>query len=198
MRFVGNGRDGGPDGPTGPRRIRGHDWGVVFVDSMGRRGFVRSAVLVGAAATAVTAVPAARAEVGDVPHRDVMLALARLVATTPVPFPSFGEAGPAWRRAVDERLAGVLAALPKGRLRAATKGAARLASAGFGGPDEAKVAMIGAMMAGDDGAARAELRAVTAVAVATVSSHYSPDDDAAAALWLDFARGYHVRSRDAR
>ncbi|WP_410585590.1 hypothetical protein [Amycolatopsis sp. lyj-108] len=127
-----------------------------------------------------------------------MLSMARLVATTPVAFPAFGEQGPAWRRADAKRLDSVLMTASRERVRSATDGAARLVEVGFGGPPEAQVDAIGAVMAGDDGLARAELRALTALAISTVSSHYAPDDDAAAALWLDFTRNYHLRRRGTR
>ncbi|WP_125801106.1 hypothetical protein [Amycolatopsis sp. WAC 01416] len=127
-----------------------------------------------------------------------MLAMARLVATTPVAFPAFGERGPAWRRADAKRLDSVLTTTSRERVRSATDGAARLVKVGFGGPPEAQVNTIGAVMAGDDGLVRAELRALTALAISTVSSHYTPDDDAAAALWLDFTRNYHLRRRGTR
>jgi hypothetical protein len=54
------------------------------------------------------------------------------------------------------------------------------------------VAGIGSIIRRDP-AARAELTAVVALAVSTVSAHYDAHSDATAALWLDFCRNYHQR-----
>lgn len=165
--------------------------------SLNRRDFVRTAIAVGAVASvAVPAIASADADAPlSTPQRQVMVDIARLVATKPVPFPTFGESGEALRRADGKRLASVLENTSADRIQRAGDGAARLLDAKFGGADDEQVRLIGEFMAGNDAVVHEDLRAVVAVAVATISTHYRADHDHAANLWLDFARNYYLRTR---
>jgi hypothetical protein len=165
------------------------------------------------------------------PEIAITLQVARLGAVYPVPFPDFGEAGPAVSRATAERLRARLPEIGAGRLLLVRDGARALAAAGLTavsrdrlldglagltaktsaktsaqastktGPETG--AETGAEMGAEMGPSMSPemspemstapaLVALTALAVATVSTAFSPDDDAAALFWLGGLRQRHL------
>ncbi|MEU7748898.1 hypothetical protein [Nonomuraea sp. NPDC049158] len=117
--------------------------------SVKRRHVLRAAgvgILAGMAlAPPATAAPKRGAELTD-QEIALVLQVARLGAVYPVPFPDFGEAGPAASRAVAERLRARLPELGAGRLQLIRDGARDLVAAG----------LTGAGAGGADGAGRGD------------------------------------------
>jgi hypothetical protein len=163
-----------------------------------RRGFARLAVVAGA----VTALGVAStgvafgADAGALSQheKDLVLRLARAVATEPVPFPSFGEAGPPLSRVTEERLDLAYRRLSTTRRGQVQQAAALLTEADLPTTDVAQAAAsIGKLASAGNAETNPALRAIVALAVSAVSTHFDPNADSTAELWLGFARHYHMR-----
>jgi hypothetical protein len=164
-----------------------------------RRSFARWVTLTAAAGCGATTASPAFATTDPIlvaAQRSTLLDVARAVATLPVPFPSFGESGPATSRVSPSGTHDVLSRLRPERLAQLRAGLNRMAAAGLeaGAPPQI-VNGLGSILAGGGAAAHDELRAVVAVAVAILSRHFDPDADGASELWLGFVRNYHTRMR---
>ncbi|WP_433334697.1 hypothetical protein [Spirillospora sp. CA-294931] len=161
-----------------------------------RRRFLGGSVaLAGVALGTVGSRTAGAAPVGLSPQEIAMvLAVARVGAVYPVPFPAFGERGPASSRATEARLRARLSGVHPARLAQVREGARALIGADLARARQAPLLDgLGAQAAG----ARPpqELVAVVALAVATVSRRFDPNNDAAARVWLDGLRRRHARRR---
>ncbi len=157
-----------------------------------RRGFLG---LVGAAGaiTAISAFRPARAEALSADEQTMIVQVARAGAVFPIHFPGFGEPGPAIARATAARLRNAMRRASGSRLKLAASGARLLIASGLlEKPRSAQLDGIGRLA----GAAEAapELTAAVALAIATVSRHFSPDSDEAARVWLDGLRLLHERA----
>ncbi|MFE0027734.1 hypothetical protein [Amycolatopsis sp. NPDC059021] len=121
-------------------------------------------------------------------------AVARAVAVRPVEFPGFGEPGPAQSRVTISRAETAAARLTPDRMRLVRRGMSELAGANVATTTaDGVVLAAGRVFRAKGAAVDAALRALVAVAVATVSAHYDPNADAPAELWLSFARSYCLR-----
>lgn len=161
-------------------------------------GGVRRRTLLGAAGATVVAgavaVPeAGAAEPGGPPltadERAVVLQIARAGAVFPVAFPEFGEPGSAAGRAVPARLRTAEKSLEPERLAQVRAGARSLIADGLQGADlDTLLRGLGERAATADTAGRTALVTVTALALATISTHFAAgagSTDRAADLWLD-------------
>ena len=160
-----------------------------------RRAFGRfSAVAVGAAVAGLATMPTANASPLTLTRQDedVVLGLARTVATLPVEFPAFDESGTALSRVTRDRLRAAAETLTPDRVHQLRQGIAAISAANPVSSTTVQLATAtGALVrqSGIDGG----LLAVAALAVATVSSHFEAQQDSAARLWLDFTRNFHER-----
>jgi hypothetical protein len=177
---------------------------------LSRRGFLGAT---GVLAGTFPLVAAARTPVGEATsalsaeEEAVILQVARVGATLPVTFPSFGERGPATSRATAGRLRAAAGRVDAERLALARSGARHLVEAGLlDAGKEQLLAGIGsrAVAARNGGERWAEpsepsepggpteqtqaLVAMVALAIATVSRHFDPGSDHAAALWVGSLR----------
>jgi hypothetical protein len=160
-----------------------------------RRSFGHlAAVAVGAAAAGFAITPAADASpiLLTLKDEDVVLKLAHAIATLPVEFPAFGEGGTASSRVTRDRLRTAAATLTSERVSQLRRGIATISAVDpVSSSAERLVTQVGAVVRRggvDDG-----LLPVTALAVATISSHFDARQDSTARLWLDFARNFHER-----
>jgi len=124
----------------------------------------------------------------------LILRLANVIATTPVPFPSFGEPGDPRARVTATRVGRGTALLPAERLQNAKHGIANLTALTPGLTAEDVVTLIGTHLKAATAATRSALCTTVALAIATVSNHFDPRSDTAAELWLGFTERYAARS----
>lgn len=110
----------------------------------------------------------------------MVLRIAAAGAVYPIPFPSFGESGSASSRATAARLEDALGKVATARLALVRAGADALIQAHP--VDDPALRGAIADLAGTDRAAA--LTAAVAVAVATISTHFDPNSDSAAQLWI--------------
>ncbi|MBO2462833.1 hypothetical protein [Actinomadura violacea] len=154
-------------------------------------GTAVSAVLVGTAPAGAAEGPAG----GDgaaltTDQTAAVLAVARIGAVYPVPFPAYGEPGPAVRRATEPRLRAAAAKLDAARLTPVRTAAEDLVARGAHRKSGAALlADLGAAAADAD--RRKPLTALTALAVATVSRRFDPGSDEAADAWLGMLARLH-------
>ncbi|MCA2226572.1 hypothetical protein [Nonomuraea aurantiaca] len=123
---------------------------------------------------------------------EMVLQVARLGAVYPVPFPD--EHGVS--RATAERLRGRLPELAPTRFQLVRDAVRDLAAAGLTGASRDRLLDGLAHKAADNGGDA--LTALTALAVATVSTDFSPNDDTAAVFWLGGLRQRHLRLKGDR
>jgi hypothetical protein len=160
---------------------------------LGVTGVVGSAVLAGAPDGAARPAPAGLPR----PHSAMIAQVARLVAVFPAPFPLLATPAAAAARATGSRVAAVASGLPAGGLALARAGAADLISSGLLGQPQARLA--GALSARPrSAAARQRLTAVTALAVASLSSQFGPASEPLAQAWLDGVQGLRRRGQFVR
>jgi hypothetical protein len=161
-------------------------------------GVVGSAALAGTSVW--TGAPGARvvtaAGTSPAATRTMIVQLARVGAQVPIPFPDFGEPGPASSRATLPRLQAAERRLTAERRALVRAGAQRLIDDGLLDAEPARLVQgVGHLAAeGDDHQQRA-LTAAVALAVATVSTHFAPHDDRAAQVWIGGLRRLHQRGR---
>jgi hypothetical protein len=110
----------------------------------------------------------------------MVLRIAAAGAVYPIPFPSFGESGSALSRATPVRLHNALDKVGSTRLALIRAGADALVRANPA--DDAALRAAVADLSGTDRVTA--LTAAVAVAVATISTHFDPNADAAAQLWI--------------
>jgi hypothetical protein len=155
---------------------------------LSRRNFLELAGAAGVAAgTFGAATMPANAETSSLTSAEcqLILQIARAGAVFPVPFGDFGEAGPAVDRATMPRLLAAVTRLTADRLVSAKAGADGLLAAQLpGAPQPALLAELGRLVSVDDAAYRPQLLAATALAIVTVSTHFDPNADNAADVWL--------------
>lgn len=168
------------------------------VRSLDRRAVLRASGAVGAAAALSATVRSADADASSPlvgPERAMVLDLARALAIIPVPFPSFGEQGSASSRVTADRVDGAFSRLRTERAAEALSGARTLIAAGLLAEPPKHVALgVGRLVAAGVDKASPPLRSVVALAIATVSTHFDPNADNAADLWLDVVRRLHLRN----
>lgn len=118
----------------------------------------------------------------------VVLWVARTGAVYPIPFPSFDESGTALSRATSDRLTAAAQRTKPNRLASVQAACAELTALGH--PDQRTqnelLADIGSLAG--SGLVRAELTALVALAIATVSQRLDPNDDHAAEIWVGSLR----------
>lgn len=150
----------------------------------------RRSLLVGGAAVGGVLVvdsalrPAAAREA--VPHgvQTVTLALARVGAVFPAPFPSFGERGTALSRATASRLDTRYAEVKRARRERVAAGCRIIGVDADSVSSSALLRRIGTTYANVNASDRLRIEAVVSLAIATVSKRFAVDDDQAAQLWL--------------
>lgn len=159
------------------------------------RQFTRRSLLGGGlagAAVLAVGVPSAAATVLSAADEDLLTHIAGAVAVLPVPFPEFGEKGPAHTRATNDRMRTTLARLP--RMSGVADGLRALRPVVSVADDhETVVRGFGELVAENrsvDG-----LAAVVATCVATLSHQFDPSARSRADLWLDFARRFAATHR---
>jgi hypothetical protein len=134
---------------------------------------------VGVPSTAETALSAS--------DEDLLAHIAGTIAVLPVPFPEFGEKGPAPTRATNDRVRAALQRLP--RMSGVADGLRVIRPVVSVQDDhETVVRGFGELVAENrsvDG-----LAAVVATCVATLSSRFDPGARSGADLWLDYARRF--------
>lgn len=118
----------------------------------------------------------------------MVLRVARAGAVFPIDFPNFGEPGPAWSRATLARLRAAARRACSPRLELAIGGTQALIQHGLLGQPRARL-LDGIGEVASDPAN--DLTALVALAIATVSRHFSPNSDDAAELWIELLRGLH-------
>jgi hypothetical protein len=124
----------------------------------------------------------------------MVLRVAEVGAVFPVPFPDFGEQGPAVHRATPARLGAAQSRTSVTRLAAVQAGTEDLIAAGLANVGQpALLDGIGRVAVAGTADERQRLTAVAALAVATVSTHFDPNSDAAAQLWLGGLGRLHSR-----
>lgn len=129
----------------------------------------------------------------------MVLAVARAGAEVPIPFPDFGEPGPATARATMPRLQDAERRLRAGRLALVTSGAGELIRRGLRGARQQELLDgIAAHAADATPEQEAALVATVSLAVATVSKHFDPNADSPAQLWLGGLRRIHERGEQPR
>ncbi|GIH17115.1 hypothetical protein [Rugosimonospora africana] len=159
---------------------------------MTRRHLLKASGLAGAgmllAASAVVAVPASPALAAPASltpaQARLTLQIAAVGAVFPIPFPGFGETGPASSRITTARLRQAVRRLPAARLASVRSGLAALTGRGL--LDVTPQRLLDGIT--DLAGSPQSLTAAVALAVATVSTHFDPGSDAAAEVWLDGLR----------
>ncbi|WP_344263596.1 hypothetical protein [Actinomadura napierensis] len=159
-------------------------------------GTAVSAMLVGTAPAGAAEGPDRAAEGPDgagaltADQTAAVLAVARIGAVYPVPFPDYGEPAPATARATEHRLRAAAAKPDAARLALVRTAADDLVARGAHRKSGAALlADLGAGAA--DATRRKPLTALTALAVATVSRHFDPGSDEAADGWLGMLARLH-------
>ena len=156
---------------------------------LSRRSFL-GLVSAAGAVTAIGAFRAARVGALSADEQTMIVQVARAGAVFPIDFPSFGEPGPAIARATAARLRGAILRASGSRLKLAASGADLLIARGLlDKPRPALIDGIGRLACAAE--AGPELPAAVALAIGTVSRHFSPDSDEAAQVWLDGLRLLH-------
>jgi len=161
--------------------------GVSVLSSISHVRLTRRSVLGGGlagAAVLAVGVPSAAETVSD---EDLLAHIAGTIAVLPVPFPEFGEKGPAHTRATHDRVRSALGRLPDA---SGVADGLRVIRPVVSVEDdhETVVRGFGELVAANrsvDG-----LAAVVATCVATLSSKFDPSARSGADLWLDFARRF--------
>ncbi|MFF4591482.1 hypothetical protein [Amycolatopsis sp. NPDC001319] len=189
-------------GTCGPNHVEGatmtgnDDGRAERIPALNRRGFVRlSVITLGTVALGTAGVSTSQAATKSLSEAETtaLLALSRAVATAPAPLPSFEEAGTPLSRVTQARLADRLALLASSRRVQVHRGLNVLTPLVASAADQSTlIAGIGAAVR-RDAHAKTELVPVTALAHSIVTSHFSPIDDAAAELWLNFSAHYAQR-----
>lgn len=149
-------------------------------------GFAGAGMLLAASAAVLApASPAVAAPASPTPAQiRLTLQIAAVGAVFPIPFPAFGETGPASSRITDARLLRAARRLPAARLASVQSDLAALAGRGLLDVTPQRLLDGITELAG---APQAPTAAV-ALAIATVSTHFDPGSDAAARVWLDGLR----------
>lgn len=152
----------------------------------------------GVAVAAVSVVGAGEADAATARFTEaqaaMLLRVARVGAVFPVPFPGFGEKGPAVRRATKRRLVAAQHRASAHRLALAHGGAVDLIRAHLAGAGQpALLDGLGRLAGTGNAQHRKRLHAVVALAIATVSTHFDPNSDAGAKAWLGGLRIMHER-----
>jgi hypothetical protein len=168
-------------------------------DPISRRRFLEVAGAAGAATVASVAgtgtADAATTALSEA-QRDMLLRVARAGAVFPVPFPQWGERGPALSRASGARLLTATRRMHPKRMASARSGVRYLVKAGCGHMTQAQlINHLGAVAAKGNTPTHRDLQASTALAIATVSRHFDPNDDAAARIWLAGLANLHRRGK---
>jgi hypothetical protein len=164
----------------------GRPIGPVRAASLSRRGFLGLASAAGVV-VAIGAFRPARTGALSASEQAMIVQLARAGAVFPIDFPGFGEPGPAIARATTARLSGTMRRTSSSRLKLAASGARLLiARRLLDQPQPVLLDGIGRLAGRAETAP--ELAAAVALAIATVSRHFSPDSNEAAEVWLDGLR----------
>jgi hypothetical protein len=149
-----------------------------FIELAGAAGVTVGALSVGSAAAEPTA--SGPATFGP-REQQVTLQIAAAGAVFPIPFPDFGEKGPATTRVTAPRLSKAIRRVRPARLEQARAGAAQVVAARLDGVDQPTLLTGLGRLAADD---NPQLIALAAIAVATVSTRFDPNDDGPAQRWL--------------
>ncbi len=157
--------------------------GLLKVSGMAGAGLLLS---LSAAVPASAAVPVSLSAA----EARLILQVAAVGAVFPVAFPAFGETGPASSRVTMARLAPAVRRLSAVRLSSVRAGLAELTGAGM--LDVAPQRLLDGitLLSNSSGS---PLTPVVALAIATVSTHFDPNADAAAQVWIGGLREMHRR-----
>jgi hypothetical protein len=134
---------------------------------------------VGAPGAAETAVSAA--------DEDLLAHIAGTIAVLPVPFPEFGEKGPARTRATHDRVRAAVRRLPRA---SGVADGLRVIRPVVSVEDDHETVVRGFGRLVAENRSVDGLAAVVATGVATLSSRFDPSARSGADLWLDYARRF--------
>jgi hypothetical protein len=152
--------------------------------------FTRRSVLGGGlagAAVLAVGVPGAAETALSAADEDLLAHIAGTIAVLPVPFPEFGEKGPAHTRATHDRVRSTVHRLPQA---SGVADGLRVLRPVVSVRDDHETVVRGFGRLVAENRSVDGLAAVVGTCVATLSSRFDPSARSGAELWLDFARRF--------